>query len=151
MEFCIYCGIPATTVDHVIPRHILERAESAEIDLGRYWHVRNKVVPACRECNSAIGGKMLTTIKERRECAHRHIRKKYKRLLGMPNWSEEELAEVSEDLKQDILESIKMRDWLRERLRWAGASHVKDLTDLLGVSNDIVLGLARKWRTGNAG
>jgi 5-methylcytosine-specific restriction endonuclease McrA len=50
---CVYCGNLADSEDHVVPRHLLVRAEELGLDLSRVMRMRSWVHPACRECNKA--------------------------------------------------------------------------------------------------
>lgn len=129
---CTYCGVPADSEDHVVPRHLLARAGELEMDLSQVMRMQTWVVPACRECNSIIGGQLFATIKERRECAHKGIRKKYASYLRVPNWSEEDLEEMGPDAQREIIAAIKVRDWVKTRLRWKGAKKA-EIVDLRGV------------------
>ena len=47
-QVCTYCGILADSEDHVVPRHLLERAGELELDLSRVMRMRAWIVPACR-------------------------------------------------------------------------------------------------------
>lgn len=122
VDVCAYCGLPADTIDHVIPRHWLRRAQAAGMDATRVFRLRSATVPACHECNSAIGGRLFPTMRERRACAHRHIRRKYRRVLFIPDWTEAELATMSVEAQRYILTGLRQRDLARERLRWTGGS-----------------------------
>lgn len=117
---CTYCGLPADSVDHVVPRHLLERADAAGLDLFRVFRMQRWTVPACRECNSIIGARIFKTLAERRAAAHKGIRKKYAALLRIPDWSEDDLAEMGPRAREDIRHAIRARDGVRERLRWQG-------------------------------
>ena len=134
---CTYCGVVCDSVDHVVPRHLLQRAGELGLDLSKVVRIREWEVPACHECNSSIGGKIFATLAERRACAHDHIRRKYASYLCTPNWSESELREMGTVLRRDVEAGIRLRDWARKRLAWAGAQQVEDISAVYGMSQEI--------------
>lgn len=89
--------------------------------------MRQWIVPSCRECNSALSGQLFPTLRERRAAAHDHIRRKYAAYLRVPNWGEEELLTMGPKARTEIAAALKIRDWVRGRLRWAGASAAEDV------------------------
>lgn len=46
---CHYCGAPATTRDHIVPRFLLPRLDVAS------WFRQLNIVPACSPCNHLKG------------------------------------------------------------------------------------------------
>jgi hypothetical protein len=135
---CTYCGALADSVDHVVPRHILKRAGELELNLSNVFRMRSWQVPACCECNSMIGGRLFATLAERRACAHAGIRRKYRQYLAIPNWDEEELAEMGPLMRREIARSIRVREGIRDRLRWTGGNgEVVDLTAILELAKSI--------------
>lgn len=119
VSVCTYCGqVAAGSRDHVVPRHWLERASAAGMDGHTEFRVRHWIVPACRECNSAIGGRLTRTLKQRQEIARSYLRRKHKRLLAMPEWTDAELARMSPRMQENILAALSRRDAIRARLSW---------------------------------
>lgn len=110
--FCRYCGDPADTVDHLLPRAWTGEAQRSLVD----------TVPACRECNSALGDSFLRSIIERREHVREHLRRKYRRILDLPVWTEPELAELDHSLRTRVEDSLARREWIMDRLRWPQSS-----------------------------
>lgn len=113
-DLCTYCGIVCDTIDHVVPQHLLKSAESSELDLSGVMRMQRWEVPSCRECNSAIGGKIFKTLAERRKYAKDHIRKKYASYLRTPNWTEEELDELGPNMKREVIRATQVKG----RLAW---------------------------------
>lgn len=110
---CVYCGRHAGTKDHILPRH---------------WggeSVRKFVatVPACGTCNSMLSNTVVWAINERREVAHRRAMKKYRRLLSMPKWDDEQLSGVEGSLRDYILDEMSKRAEVQRMLRWPEDSH----------------------------
>jgi hypothetical protein len=137
---CVYCGILADTEDHVVPRHLLMRAGELGLDLSRVMRMKQWVHPACHECNSMLSGRLFATIKERRAAAHAGIRRKYASYLRIPDWTDAELATMGPKAQAEIIAGIAVRDWVRGRLRWAGAREVDDI----GAIYELSQGVARR-------
>lgn len=110
---CVYCGMPADTVDHVPPRHMRVQIQA----LGLVG-IQEREVPACRECNSALGARPLLTVTERRDYMKDFIRRRYKSVLRMKDFTEEELLELGESLRGMIRRNLSMRQIIQQRLRW---------------------------------
>lgn len=75
-------------------------------------------VPACRECNCALGAKALWTVRERKEYVKRWLERRYARELSMPGWSDDEVRELGPSLQQDVVAGLAVRDLVRRRLQW---------------------------------
>lgn len=144
LEFvCVYCGVFADSEDHVVPRHLLERAGELSVDLSKVMRMQRWVVPACRECNTMIGGRLYPTLAERRAAAHAGIRRKYASYLRVPDWSDEELDEMGPTAQREIVAAMAVRDWVRKRLAWRGARKVEDISATFHMAIDVL----RKART----
>ena len=150
VRVCYYCGVLADTVDHVVPRHLLERAGAAGISLAAVYRVRLWEVPACRECNCLIGGAIFKTIKERVAYVKMRIRKRYSRLLRMPQWTEEELEEVGPGMRGFVANAQARRQYIRDRLAWRpSAAFAPDVSAVYDLFRLTVLDDARGSPTGN--
>lgn len=110
---CVYCGIRADTMDHVPPLRTVEMMADADIDRANL-----RKYPACRECNSWLADCRLTGLTNRRAIVREKIRKKYKRLLRMPRWDEDELAELSEQFAEFMRKSSDAADIAKRRIGW---------------------------------
>jgi len=118
---CYYCGVPADTIDHVIPRHILESlATLADPEVSAYYNRKHKVktFPACRECNSLIGAKYFGTLAERKDYLKERLRRHYRNVLGTGEWSDRDLGELEYNLQGYIVGSIHAKELLLRRLAW---------------------------------
>ena len=105
---CTYCGRSGYTKDHLLPRH---------------WHGNARrrfvaIVPACGTCNSVLGDTLTWSITERRAICHARLRRKYARVLRIPDRTEVELAEFGHMMREYIREGmadkrevLKMLDW----------------------------------------
>lgn len=56
-DVCTYCGNRATQTDHVPPVSLQYHYQNTDTDFY--------LIPSCRECNSALGGRDLETVKKR--------------------------------------------------------------------------------------
>lgn len=111
---CTYCGQVSDTLDHIPPLVIVEMKHSAGVEIDGPLIK----VPACSECNSALGSSSKSTIRDRREQVRKHLRKKYRRFLAIPNWDEDELAELAPSFAQEVRSSVSFANHIRARLRW---------------------------------
>lgn len=112
-EACTYCGMPADTRDHVIPR--AARGAVAPDVLLRV----PDTVPCCRECNSLAGDRIVCeSVAEKREEIQFLLRLRYRRLLALPDWGSEELAELGPAMRRSVRARLRERDTVLERLAW---------------------------------
>lgn len=110
---CDYCGLLADTVDHVPPLSV--RPALIELKLAPRYHFVE--VRSCRECNTALGARPLWTISQRKQFLIKWITRRYDQYLQIPNWTEGELAKLSETLQDCVLDDLAVRDLTRHRLR----------------------------------
>jgi len=115
---CYYCGLPATSKDHAVPRALL-RALADDPDALRHimWN-RRETVPCCRECNCLLGVSVQNTLEERKAFLKERLRRRYTRFLSIPDWSEEELFEMSGRLRRYVVSGLKKKAVALARLRW---------------------------------
>lgn len=105
---CIYCGFPATTMDHLVPRTWTGDAQRHSV----------VTVPACRECNSLINDSYAFNITERRALAHERIMRKHRKWLNCKMFTAAELAEMGRNLRSKVDEGMQMRAITEARLAW---------------------------------
>lgn len=132
---CIYCGLPGSTRDHILPRPWTGDALRTVV----------ATVPACGTCNSIIGATITTSMTERRAVAHAGLRRKHRRLLATTMRSAEELNELGPTLRQYIEESMAAKRVVMEMLEWP-TDPVYDLRafERSGIDNPYVLGLIQQ-------
>lgn len=111
---CYYCGIPADTKDHVIPKVFTEML----LAIGEYKGGMGKTVPACSECNSTAGPRVFETAQKKQEYIKQRYRRRYRKLLESPDWSEIELKDLGYSLQSHIRGSQQAKQLLKKRLRW---------------------------------
>jgi len=107
--------MPADTKDHVPPKAV--RAIILQEHATRWPFVE---VPACHECNSALGARPPWTVSERKQTVKQYIRRKYRRYLRIPEWSDAELAEhdARSTLGSYIYEGVIIQRLTKQRLAW---------------------------------
>jgi hypothetical protein len=114
---CTYCGLTCDSVDHVPPKS----ARLEIISTGLVMKYPFIEVPACRECNSALGARGFWTIKERREYIKSYLKEKYGKYLILPKWSPSDLDDVSKSLGVFIKNSLVLKEIIKERLNYRGS------------------------------
>lgn len=108
---CIYCGAPATSRDHFIPQAFARRVED-------FAHVKKRklIVPACGECNSTAGDKVFFTLKEKRQYIAGQYKKKYKKFLDAPGWTEDEISEMGYSLQSHVRRDQELKRFIKKRI-----------------------------------
>lgn len=95
---CIYCGEHGNEQDHIPPISQAHRFEYTAEPLEFI------LVPACGECNRALGAALINDLALRRRFLYDRYSTKYSELLGAPEWSEEELDKMGPGMKTHILD-----------------------------------------------
>lgn len=118
LSFCLYCGDTATHRDHVFPvsvaAHIDWKSERTFYEYRRLLIT----VPSCSECNILAHNDLFGSFAEKRKAIHDRLRRKHKKLLSMPLWSEEELDDLSHSLRASVEGSQEALRKLHRRLSW---------------------------------
>lgn len=106
---CIYCGMPGYTKDHLLPVTMTGQTQRKFV----------AVVPACGECNNGIGNRIGHRVTARREEAHQHLRKKYRKALDAKRtWTDDELAQLGPNLRSAVKRLIDQAEVVKQRLEW---------------------------------
>lgn len=114
---CYYCGLIADTIDHTVPQWLIKRS----FDQNEFLvipGIKNKLVRACRECNSTISGKVFKNLTDRRKYVQQQYKLKYKKLLSLPEWTEDQLNELAGRLQESVRASMAQRRVVLYRLKW---------------------------------
>ena len=107
---CFYCGQPATCMDHFPP-------------VSQYVHGSDSwLVPSCSECNSLAGDSIQYTLEQRRAYVREKLSKRYRKLLNMPEWSDEELNELGESLRESVVRALHEKHHIESRISWENGS-----------------------------
>lgn len=111
---CYYCGLLADTKDHVRPQSLGDRAAF----FASSALPPDITVPACRECNCALGARFFRTLGDRKAWIKGRLRRRYRKLLQMPHWTDAELGRLSGMLRVHVeqLQIAAATAWAR--VRW---------------------------------
>ena len=96
---CIYCGSYGESKDHIPP---ISRADDFPL-------AERIIVRACIECNSVLGARLLIKIEERAKFLFEKYKVRYRKILGMPDWDEDEIEELQGMLKRKIILAVKRK------------------------------------------
>jgi len=108
VQICSYCGDIADTKDHVFPLRWADNQEKGQMI----------IVPACLSCNTMAGSRKFSDIYEKLVWLHERIKRKHKAVLHMPDWTQEELQEVSPEMQEYIQGQLNLRERILERVVW---------------------------------
>ena len=110
---CVYCGMPAESIDHIPPQSV--RPYLRDQGITRWPFIE---ADSCRECNCALGARALWTIRERKEWIKGHLRRKYRAVLATPDWADGELKELGPNLSTVVLQGHVIKYAVKKRLEW---------------------------------
>lgn len=110
---CVYCGMPAYQKDHLLPKPMTGEA------LRKYV----LVVPACGQCNAAIGDLPDAHVGRRRRKAQLSIQRKNKQLLTRPHKDGHELRQLGPHLRSVAIKNNNKAKAVRLRLSWPEDPH----------------------------
>jgi hypothetical protein len=114
---CIYCGLRATTVDHFVPLSVVQMlASCGESVTGKF------LLPSCGECNQIASDHVFPTVAAKRRFIHAKLRKKYRRVLAMPDWAQDEREELGWSLRTSVDAGMAQKSVLQQRLAWRNTS-----------------------------
>ena len=117
---CTYCGDPCDSRDHVDPQ-----SNSAT---GKVSFSTSYVIPACRECNTALGNRGGTTVGSRSDYLIDHYEWKYRDFIdgtkGMHD--DEDINETTGTVKRMLKADKRKRDAILLRLEWLGSLRSKN-------------------------
>ena len=112
---CYYCGLPATGLDHVVPRAVLKALEDVSIEISSY---RVLVVPCCKECNTLLEASYQDSLLQRKRLLRQRLRRKYRKVLASKIWLTEEILGLDYNLRSHIAECSEKRALVQARLKW---------------------------------
>lgn len=115
-DLCIYCGDIATTIEHFPPVCITNSGFK---------------LPSCTECNNFAVDENPRHFERRIESVKSKIRRKNWKWLQIPEWSHEELSEMSPIMRRDIINALNKKNRTIKRLEHDSLAYlaVIDLED----------------------
>lgn len=111
LGLCAYCGEHGAEVEHVIPRRA---------------HLATFTVPACRECNGIASGKLFESFNEKQQHIRKGLRKKYDKVLRIPQWDAEEIADLGRAMQDMVKKWEAARLIMVQRLSWEPTIAARD-------------------------
>jgi hypothetical protein len=131
---CTYCGTFATTWDHVVCVSLIRPRNNSKPD--RYQS-GDWIVPACNDCNSFLSDRVLNAVPLRAAWLYKEYRRRFRKILTSPQWSDEEINELEGAFKIHVIESMLIQAELDHRLahlRKIGAKNSDFMRPLLAGS-----------------
>lgn len=122
-DSCVYCGVLADTMDHVPPISWCQSFDKKVLETHNFFKV-----PCCNECNNFLNNMPLFSVRERLKEVRKRIKKKYKKVLSMPKWDEEELQELSKEFADHIRQQSIKSELTKERITHFPDSKMFNLT-----------------------
>jgi hypothetical protein len=110
--------MPATDIEHVTSLAFTRALSDIESVLPE----RLSLVPSCRECNSIAADKVFFNVSSKRRYIHQRIKVRYKKLLRIPPWTDQDLSELSLELAQFVRHGLRLREIILSRLKWRTSS-----------------------------
>lgn len=115
MKNCTYCGCVADTRDHVTP---FSYNDSTGKRKSAFRGQKENIVPACKQCNSIGSNKHFDGVDKKREYIQERLEQKYKRLLKIPDWSEEEIKKMGHKFRKEIRLKMIAKRWVWNRIAY---------------------------------
>ncbi len=78
------------------------------------------LVPSCAECNGIASNELHHSMHERRMYVKNKLRKKYGKLLAMPDWTDSEIAELEGRLQESVLNTLEAKRRVALRVAYRG-------------------------------
>lgn len=103
---CYYCGDIAETLDHVPPISCADLREN---------HI---LIPCCRDCNVRLGNVFLIEIEDRCKYICKSLKRKHKKVLNMPDWTDEELDELGYNLRCEVINRLEQKKFIERRIEF---------------------------------
>jgi hypothetical protein len=114
---CAYCGDDADSIDHIVPVSFYYSGDRKNLHLTSEYGEEN-LVDCCRECNCLAGNKVFDDFYKKKEYIQDKLITRYKKVINMPFWSDEELKEIDYPLKTDIEIQTLARKWILNRINY---------------------------------
>jgi hypothetical protein len=114
---CYYCGDDAETKDHIVPVSYYHNGKRSGRHLTAEYGKEN-LIDCCKHCNSIAGNKVFDNIDIKKEFIQNRLWEKYKKLINMPNWTDEELNEIDMPLRKEIKIKVMARKWILNRINY---------------------------------
>lgn len=139
--FCYYCGsTDDLTLDHTVPVSFYSPRPTRKEMKSKYTDPV-PVVDCCTECNSTLHNKLVIDVRDRADLIQKRYVKKYKKVLSLPRWDEEDIDELGKNLRSVIVRDQILQTNLKERLDYL--EMIINLTEDPFLAEKQALGYAR--------
>jgi hypothetical protein len=139
--FCYYCGsTDDLTLDHTVPVSFYSPRPTRKGMKSKYTDPV-PVVDCCTECNSTLHNKLVIDVRDRAELIQKRYVKKYRKVLNLPRWDEEDIDELGKNLRSVIVRDQILQTNLKERLDYL--EMIINLTEDPFLAEKQALGYAR--------
>jgi 5-methylcytosine-specific restriction endonuclease McrA len=102
-SMCAYCGDFGSEIEHVVPR---------------CSRLPTYTLLACSECNQIAGGELFQSFEEKRRHIQQGLGAKWRKLIRLPEWTEDELEEMGYSMRSKIKALSAAREWAKRRTEW---------------------------------
>ncbi len=106
-KFCIYCGDYSECRDHFVP--------SSYMRVERSFGARD-TVSCCSRCNSFKSSYYFANIQDCAVYLQRKYETRYKKVLELPEWSDEEIKELRGSLKRRVIRNRYLQQLIKRKL-----------------------------------
>jgi hypothetical protein len=117
IEKCFYCGDYANSTDHFVPVSYYYNGKRHGKHLTATYGKEN-LIPSCMECNQLASNKIFETKDKKRTFIQERLTQRYKKVINMPFWDDEEIKEMGYKLKKEIIIQQLARKWILNRINW---------------------------------
>ena len=113
---CYYCGsTDDLTLDHTVPVSFYSTRPTRKGMKSKYTDPV-PVVDCCAECNKTMNNALIIDVRGRAGFLKERYVKKYKKVLSLPRWDEEDIDELGKNLRSVIVRDQILQTNLKERL-----------------------------------
>jgi len=113
---CFYCGEDAEVRDHVIPYSFFRSGRRSGGGMGIGGN--SNIVDSCRECNSLVSDKVFDNVYRKRDFIQGKLSERYKKVIKMANWTEQEISEMGVEFKTDLRLQMLAKKWIQNRINY---------------------------------
>lgn len=106
-KICIYCGDWFECRDHVIPVSFTSMKRNYE---------RGTTVPSCNLCNIMLSNRMLWTVERKVEYLILAYKKRFRKILRLPVWTEDEIKVLDFGLRSIVINGQYMKEIINLKL-----------------------------------
>jgi len=110
--YCVYCGDFFSEMDHYPP--------ATETRQG-------VLIPSCNECNSILSNLRFERFEDRVKYVKKKLKSRYKKALETPEWSEEELSELGQSLREAAVLWREQQRFIRKRVAWDAETYLRSI------------------------